>query len=110
MRGEAANKASVAISAIDTNACENRLIWKGVNKPRTARNRNAHAGLPLSRLRTANRIVAAETTMQTMIRYSNGERSNTAIASVSVAASAIRRVKMHTFWCSCTVRTGEARG
>ena len=109
MIGDPANRARVAISMIDTNASEDRWIWNGVNKPRTDKNRSAHAGLPLSRIRTASVIVAADTMMPTRILYSNGERNSTATASVRMASSAMNRVKLH-FPGICAVGTGKAGG
>jgi hypothetical protein len=107
--GEAAKKARVAISMIDTNKCENWLIWKGVYKPTTAKNRRAHAGLLPTTVRTASMIVAIDTMMHTMPLYSDGERNSTTTVSVTVASSVMKRVKIH-FLGSCRVGTEKVIG
>ena len=98
--GEAANKARVAMSTMDTNTCEKLVTWNGVNMPRAARKRRANAGFWLNRLRIASVMIATDTTAQTRVRYSKGERNSTASAKVRVASNATSRVTMHTPECT----------
>ena len=86
---------------MDTSACEKLVTWNGVNMQRTARKRSAHAGLLLNRLRIARVMVATDTTAQTIVRYSSGERNSTANPKVRVARNATSRVKLHTLECAC---------